>query len=184
MSFGKLVAILSYMVFCRSSVCSHLRLTRSCLYLFDYYHFQLKYNLTCLRRVQQLLRLAYAHVQMTLYRPFLHYVSQKTCSGKTMDERSYACAAACISVSRNIVHITTEMKRRGLLIGTYWFTVYTTFFAILALVFFVLENPDKPGSQEILADAIDGNDALQGLAKTSQAADRCSMALSVCILRI
>lgn len=129
-------------------------------------------------RVQQLLRLAYAHVQMTLYRPFLHYVSQKTCSGKTIDERSYACAAACISVSRNIVHITTEMKRRGLLIGTYWFTMYTTFFAILALVFFVLENPDKPGSQEILADAIDGNDALKGLAKTSQAADRCSMALS------
>ena len=119
---------------------------------------------------------------MTLYRPFLHYVSQKTCSGKTIDERSYACAAACISVSRNIVHITTEMKRRGLLIGTYWFTMYTTFFAILALVFFVLENPDKPGSQEILADAIDGNDALKGLAKTSQAADRCSMALSVCIL--
>jgi hypothetical protein len=71
-------------------------------------------------RVQQLLRLAYAHVQMMLYRPFIHYVSQKSCTGKAIDERSYACAAACVSVSRNVVHITTEMKRRGLLIGAYW----------------------------------------------------------------
>ncbi|KAK0124497.1 hypothetical protein ONS95_009447 [Cadophora gregata] len=128
-------------------------------------------------RVQQLLRLSYAHVQMMLYRPFLHYVSEKGCAGRTIDERSYACAAACVSVSRNIVHITAEMKKRGLLVGAYWFTMYTTFFAILSLVYFVLENPDKPGSAEILADVNDGKDALNGLAKRSQAADRCSMAL-------
>ncbi|RDL40450.1 uncharacterized protein BP5553_00429 [Venustampulla echinocandica] len=128
-------------------------------------------------RVQQLLRLAYAHVQMMLYRPFLHYVSRKTSGGKNLDERSYACAAACVSVSRNIVHITTEMKKSELLLGAYWFTMYTTFFAILSLVFFAVENPDKPGSQEILADAIDGKDALKGLSRGSQAADRCSQAL-------
>jgi hypothetical protein len=71
------------------------------------------------------------------------------------------------------------MKRRGLLIGAYWFTMYTTFFAILSLVFFVLENPDKQGSQEILADANDGKETLMGLAKRSQAADRCSTVLIV-----
>lgn len=117
-----------------------------------------------------------------LYRPFLHYVSQKSCAGKTIDERSYAAAAAGVSVSRNIVHICTEMKRRGLLIGAYWFTMYTTFFAILSLVYFVLENPDKQGSQQILVDANDGKDALMGLAKRSQAADRCSTALIVRLL--
>ncbi|KAF4637909.1 hypothetical protein G7Y89_g173 [Cudoniella acicularis] len=137
-----------------------------------------------LLRVQQMLRLAYAHVQMMLYRPFLHYVSRKTCAGKTLDERSYACAAACVSVSRNIVHITAEMKKRDLLHGAYWFTMYTTFFAILSLVFFVLENADKPGSQEILAEASDGNDALNGLARKSQAADRCSTALRALFERL
>lgn len=71
------------------------------------------------------------------------------------------------------------MKKRGLLVGAYWFTMYTTFFAILSLVYFVLNNPDKQGSQEILADANDGKDALAGLAKRSQAADRCSTALLV-----
>jgi hypothetical protein len=124
--------------------------------------------------------MAYAHVQMMLYRPFLHYISGTCVSGKSLgDDRSYACAAAGISVSRNIVHITVEMKRRGVLIGAYWFTMYTTFFAILSLAYFVAENPDKPGSQEIFKDAIAGKGALQGLAKRSQAADRCNNSLNV-----
>ncbi|KAF7937601.1 uncharacterized protein EAE98_001915 [Botrytis deweyae] len=128
-------------------------------------------------RIQQLLRLAYAHVQMMLYRPFLHYVSGKGCAGKTIDERSYACAAACVSVARNIIHITAEMKKQGLLVGAYWFTMYTTFFAVISLVYYVLENPDKSGAAEILADANDGKDALIGLAQRSMAADRCSETL-------
>ena len=129
-------------------------------------------------RVQQLLRTAYAHVQMMLYRPFLHYVSQSYQS-KKVDKRSYACAAACVSVSRNIIHITGEMKNRGLLIGAYWFTMYTTFFAILSLLFFILENPGSPTSQEILRDANEGKDTLASLAKRSMAADRCSKMLAV-----
>ncbi|EDN97707.1 hypothetical protein SS1G_12561 [Sclerotinia sclerotiorum 1980 UF-70] len=128
-------------------------------------------------RVQQLLRLAYAHVQMMLYRPFLHYVSGKSCAGKTVDERSYACAAAGVSVARNIIHITAEMKKQSLLRGAYWFTMYTTFFSVISLVYYVLENPDKSGAAEILADANDGKDALIGLAQRSMAADRCSETL-------
>ncbi|MCJ1389554.1 hypothetical protein MMC18_002411 [Xylographa bjoerkii] len=130
-----------------------------------------------LSRVQQLLRMAYAHVQMVLYRPFLHYVAQSYHGGR-IDKRSYACAAACVSVSRNIVHITAEMKRRELLIGAYWFTMYTTFFAILALVFFVLENPDSSTSQDILKDALEGKELLASLAKRSMAADRCTVTLT------
>ncbi|KAJ8065686.1 hypothetical protein OCU04_006357 [Sclerotinia nivalis] len=128
-------------------------------------------------RVQQLLRLAYAHVQMMLYRPFLHYVSGKSCAGKIIDERSYACAAAGVSVARNIIHITAEMKKQALLRGAYWFTMYTTFFSVISLVYYVLENPDKSGAAEILADANDGKDALIGLAQRSMAADRCSETL-------
>ncbi|KAI9717750.1 MAG: hypothetical protein M1812_004479 [Candelaria pacifica] len=130
-----------------------------------------------LARVQQLLRMAYAHVQMVLYRPFLHYVSQNRQS-KSIDKRSYACAAACVSVSRNVVHITGEMKRRGLLIGAFWFTMYTTFFAILSLVYFILENPDDPTNEGLLRDAYHGKETLASLAKRSMAADRCTTTLS------
>lgn len=122
--------------------------------------------------------MAYAHVQVMLYRPFLHYVSQ-SCQTKSVDKRSYECAATCVSVSRNIIHITTEMKKRGLLVGAYWFVMYTTFFSILGLIFFVLENPESPTSQAILRDANEGKEILASLAKRSMAADRCTVMLSV-----
>lgn len=115
---------------------------------------------------------------MILYRPFLHYVSPDIHT-KSFDKRSYACAAACVSVSRNIVHLTGDMKKNGLLVGSYWFYMYTTFFAVISLVFYVLENPQSGTSAEILRDAYEGKDTLTGLARRSLAAQKCSKALSV-----
>jgi hypothetical protein len=129
-------------------------------------------------RVQQLLRMAYGHAQLLLYRPFLHYVSQNYKSEK-IDQRAYACASACISVSRNIIHITAEMKRRGFLVGAYWFSMYTTFFAILSLLYFVLENPNNPTSHELFREALAGKAVLAHFAKRSMAADRCTVTLNV-----
>ena len=122
--------------------------------------------------------MAYAHIQMFLYRPFLHYASPSI-QAKMVDKRSYACAAACVSVSRNIIHLTSEMKRRGLLMGSYWFYMYTTFFAIIALLFYVLENPQSPSVEDLLKDAYEGKDTLASLAGRSLAADRCSRTLNV-----
>lgn len=122
--------------------------------------------------------MSYAHVQMMMYRPFVHYVSQACQRGKS-DKRRFACAAACVSVARNIVHITTEMKKRGLLVGAYWFVMYTTYFAIVSLVYFVLENPNSSTGDDILKDALEGRDTLASLAKRSLAADRCTMSLAV-----
>lgn len=115
---------------------------------------------------------------MVMYRPFLHYVSS---SCQNVDKRSYACAAACVSVSRNVVHITAGMYKRRFLNGSFWFTMYTTYFAILSLIFYVLENPDSPTAKDgVLKDALEGKNTLAGLAKKSMAADRCSQSLNVC----
>ena len=127
--------------------------------------------------------MAYAHIEMFLYRPFLHYVS-KDVQAKGFDQRSYACAAACVSVSRNIVHLTGQMKRRKLLVGSYWFYMYSTFFAIISLVFYVLENPNSSTSAEVLKDAYEGKDTLAGLASKSLAADRCSKHLAVSLTNL
>ncbi|KAF4332107.1 fungal specific transcription factor factor [Fusarium beomiforme] len=70
-------------------------------------------------RVRHLLRSAYAHVQLILYRPFLHYVSPCLSVGMNVDELSYSCAAAGISVSRNIVRIGIEIRKQGVLPGYY-----------------------------------------------------------------
>ena len=129
-------------------------------------------------RVQQLLRMSYAYLQMFLYRPFLHYVSRSRRQAVN-DKRSYACAAACVSVSRNVIHITTEMNQRGLLIGAYWFVMYTTLLAIISLVFYIVENPDISNCQELLKDAVRGKEVLASLARRSIAADRCTQTLAV-----
>jgi hypothetical protein len=136
--------------------------------------------LTFVSSVRHLLRMSYAHTQMMLYRPFLHYIGNLNCQAtKCSDKRAYACAAACISVSRNIVHITAEMKRRGLLIGAYWFTMYTTFFAVLSLIYIHLDNPESSTGQDMLRDAQEGRETLEQVAKRSMAADRCSFVLGV-----
>ncbi|KAI0399577.1 hypothetical protein F4802DRAFT_588770 [Xylaria palmicola] len=128
-------------------------------------------------RIRNLLRFAYAHVQMVLYRPFLHYVSPRFCAGKDVSNRGYSCGATYITVARNIVHIGTEMRKQVSLVGPYWFTLFSEFFAIISLVFFVLENQDKPGSKEILADAIAGKNMIGKLAAKSMVADRISSSL-------
>ena len=69
--------------------------------------------------------------------------------------------------------------KQTILIGPYWFILYTQFFAILSLVFYVLENPDERGSAEILADARAGRDVIASLAQRSMAADRVTNALAV-----
>ncbi|KAI1861344.1 uncharacterized protein JN550_010874 [Neoarthrinium moseri] len=130
-------------------------------------------------RVRNLLRFGYAHVQMVLYRPFLHAVSSRTTADKKPDDRSYALGAAGINVARNIVHIGIEMRKQVSLVGPYWFTLFTEFFAIITLVFYVLENENKPGTAEILADAVAGRDMISKLARRSVAADRISNALEV-----
>ena len=121
--------------------------------------------------------MAYAHVQIFLYRPFLHYATVQSQS-KHLDKRCYGCAAACVNISRNIIHITTSMKDGGLLNGAYWFYMYTTFFAVLSLVYYILANPKSPDSEDFLQDAIEGKDNLKALAKTSLAADRCTQTLA------
>lgn len=132
-------------------------------------------------RVRHLLRFVYAHVQLVLYRPFLHYVSPRLGQGTKVDELSYACAAAAISVSRNIVHIGLEIRKQRVLSGPYWFMLYTEFFAVLSLVFYVIENPEKPGSAEVLADARAGRQMIADLADKSLSADKVTNALKVCV---
>ncbi len=131
-------------------------------------------------RVQHLLRLSYAHAQVMLYRPFLHYVAR---SGP-IDQRAYACAASYVGVSRNIIHIATQMKQKGLLNGAFWFVMYTSFFAILSLVYFAAENPEEPTTAAIMKDAIEGKDVLAALSRRSMAADRCTATLDIVFQRL
>ena len=57
--------------------------------------------------------------------------------------------------------------------------MYTTFFAILSLLFYALENPGSNESEYLMRDAEEGRKTLASLAKRSMAADRCTAKLTV-----
>jgi hypothetical protein len=128
--------------------------------------------------MQHLLRFAFTHVQMVLYKPFLHYISCSKTETPTSGQ-CYAYAAACVDVGRNIIHNAREMEKQDTLNGPYWFSIYTTFCATLSLVFYVWENADVQGTLQTLKDAEYGRDILVRLAYKSMAAARHSETLSV-----
>ncbi|KAH7028769.1 fungal-specific transcription factor domain-containing protein [Microdochium trichocladiopsis] len=128
-------------------------------------------------RIKILLRFAFAHVQMMLYRPFLHHLPRTSPGMPAVDSRVYALAAAGIHVCRNIVHIGLEIKKRAALLGPYWFNTYTQFTAVLCLVIYILNNPQAPTLPAILADAQMGKDGISSFTQKSLAADRITAAL-------
>lgn len=123
--------------------------------------------------------MSFAHVKMMLYRPFIHYIARPK-DTLARDDRPYASAAECINISREIVHICVEMKQKNILNGAYWFNIYTTFFSVISLVYFVLENIQHPDAPAILRDATMGKDCLISIKDCSLAAERCCLSLKVC----
>jgi hypothetical protein len=73
------------------------------------------------------------------------------------------------------------MEKQDTLNGPYWFSIYTTFCATLALVFYVWENVEVEGTLQTLKDAEYGRDVLVKLGYKSMAAARHSEILAVSI---
>ncbi|SCU94242.1 LAFA_0F20692g1_1 [Lachancea sp. 'fantastica'] len=127
-------------------------------------------------RANQLLHLSFLQVQIILYRPFIHYLSV-ILSSKTVDPLSIQRARNCISVARTVVKLAKKMMEKKTLTGSYWFSIYTIFFSVAGLIFYLHEvSPtDEDGEQEyneIKADAEMGKGVLLYLKDTSMAAGR------------
>jgi hypothetical protein len=127
--------------------------------------------------------MAHAHVQMVLYRPFIHHIVRLE-SGKPPEMLSFACALACIKAARQILWIAEELESRGLLIGAYWFTPFLIFFAVMALYMFIIGNPDDPTLDDTIRAAAKGREILSRLALDSMSAAKCIFSLGVRILRV
>jgi hypothetical protein len=57
--------------------------------------------------------------------------------------------------------------------------LYTEFFAVLSLVFYATENPKKPGSGTVLADARAGRQMIAALAEKTMSAESMTNVLQV-----
>ena len=125
-------------------------------------------------RANRLLHLSFLQVQIILYRPFIHYLSP---SAPQSDPLSIQRANNCISVARTVVKLAKEMMDVKILPGSYWFSIYTIFFSVAALIYYVREltpttTQDIEKYDQIMEDVKTGKQVLSQLKETSMAAAR------------
>lgn len=80
------------------------------------------------------IHLAFLNCQITLYRPFIHFISNGDL--QSSDPRSLIRGRNCIKVARMVVKLANKMIDENLLVGTYWFSMYTIFFSIACLIYY------------------------------------------------
>lgn len=136
---------------------------------------QLKPNVDCppeYLKANKLLHLDYLHVQITLYRPFIHFVKLSKSSGHSKNHKSfqYENGLKCFEISKEIIILAEDMINKKLVNGSYWFSVYTIFFAVACLVYYFLEIDNE--NQDINQAIEKGKHILSNLKQRSVSAER------------
>ena len=121
---------------------------------------------------------------MALYRPLLHeLLVMYDSSGKSkidvFGEELSRYAGNCVSVARNIIHITSEARSQCLLQKDHWFAVYTTFFAFIITASSLLGGSASRADESLFDDLQLGKKALFDLSKQNIMANRCHAILDV-----
>lgn len=130
----------------------------------------------------RLLKLAYLHVQLALYRPFIHLILYKYTQRPLINKESIKCGMNCINVAIKIVELAVEMHAHQLLNGAYWFSIYPIFYLVACLVYYIHENSGPETNtnvQQITRFAEKGKNVLVDLKNSSMAAARTYQTLNV-----
>ncbi|GMM39018.1 hypothetical protein DASC09_063570 [Saccharomycopsis crataegensis] len=130
----------------------------------------------------RLLKLAYLHVQLALYRPFIHLISHKYIQLPNINQDSIKYGMNCINVAIKIIELATEMHEHQLLNGAYWFSIYPIFYSVACLVYYIHENSNSDLSAnvwQITKYAEKGKDVLVDLKSSSMAAAKTYQTLNV-----
>lgn len=94
------------------------------------------------------MHLAFLNCQITLYRPFIHFISNGV-QYQNSDPRSLIRGRNCIKVARMVVKLANDMIDENLLVGSYWFSMYTIFFSIACLIYYYhFANYNQNGEPE------------------------------------
>ncbi|KAK3671141.1 Gypsy retrotransposon integrase-like protein 1 [Recurvomyces mirabilis] len=104
-------------------------------------------------RSQLMLRLYYAHVQMVLYRPFLHHALRNAGNGSRTSLKAYACGSACIKAGMQAVWLVEKLEASSLFNSSLWFIKFIITFTSACLTLFVTSNAGGPTVNET-ADAV------------------------------
>lgn len=133
-----------------------------------------------------MLRLSYAQVYLYLYRPFLHYLKASEASAQDEQssgpyEKASVCARACIDTSHEIIHLSYDMCRRGILRGAYWHVAHMLLSSILVLMYIVFDSRNESRMDAMFKDIAIGRKVMILLARYGVAAVRGNTLLTVSV---
>ncbi|KAK5703331.1 Gypsy retrotransposon integrase-like protein 1 [Elasticomyces elasticus] len=105
-------------------------------------------------RSQLMLRLYYAHVQMVLYRPFLHHAlrDSQQMGGRT-SLKAYAMGSDCVKAAMQAVWLVERLEASSMFNSAHWFVKLIVSFTAAILSLFVTCNYGAPTVDET-ADAV------------------------------
>ncbi|PTB47739.1 hypothetical protein M431DRAFT_101623 [Trichoderma harzianum CBS 226.95] len=131
------------------------------------------------QRAHYMLYLTYAHTQLCLYRPFLHYVSSHALGPVCSVSSAFSCAIACIDAAQNIVALCLDMFKHGLLAGPNWIAIHILFSSMSCLLYSILMSRATYQAEMIFKDISKSRKILNFLAKTSFHARRAKITFMV-----
>lgn len=127
-----------------------------------------------------MLRLYHAHVQMVLYRPFLHHTLQTPSRDDRLNMKAYACGSACVKASMQVVWLVEKMHNSNVLNVAQWFFSQIIANTAACLVLFVSGARNSAADEETLL-AIDRlRQICLKYADRSDAMRKCLAFLEVC----
>ncbi|EXJ67403.1 uncharacterized protein A1O5_09416 [Cladophialophora psammophila CBS 110553] len=146
--------------------------------------FRLKSHSTSrsLLRTQYLLCMSHAHVQLYLYRPFIHYLSKPLAQSTSSSNITFSpYAAACVRACHTILNFSGEMYKNDLLQGGNFTVLHMVFGSVVTLMFIVLDSADWEGREMAFKDISIGRKAIAFLANGNDAAERAQTILETMI---
>ena len=80
------------------------------------------------------MHISYYFAQIVIYRAFMHYLAKQH-EGEVVGQRQLNCARTCVQMANNVLEVSIEHQRRGLLCPASWSSVYTVFISTVCLIF-------------------------------------------------
>ncbi|KAE8136101.1 hypothetical protein BDV38DRAFT_272373 [Aspergillus pseudotamarii] len=132
-----------------------------------------------IERAQYELCMSYAHAQIYLYRPFLHYLVTSPTGEIRSADGFPAYASACVDASRNIIRLAQDMYHRGLFRGVHWDISNMILASSLTMLYIILARKGSSVEEIALAELRTARDLMTLLEPYTTLAKRTSIAVKL-----
>ncbi|KAE8356916.1 hypothetical protein BDV28DRAFT_154236 [Aspergillus coremiiformis] len=132
-----------------------------------------------IERAKYELCMSYAHAQIYLYRPFLHYLVSSPTDGIWASDGFPEYASACVDASRNIIRLAQDMHNRGLFRGVQWDISNMILASSLTMLYIILSRKGSPVEEMALTELRTAQNLITLLEPYSMLARRTSIAVKL-----